>query len=340
MNLMDIAAAAGVSTSTVSRVINGGKNIAPATARTVLRVMRDLGYLAGSTPKKYKKRLSNAGFEHHITAISFDWQSRSNLVAGIDFLNQLSITLANQGIQMTYLYWPRKSLLPSELLEQSEAFILLEGTLPVKLSQQLSGKPVVSLFCPHGVPGDQILTGYYQAGKLAANYFLQNNIRRMILLRPSHQPGFINEMGEGFKLFCKKEENIVFEELRTDPRKTLPNQQGLEQQIEELIRQLVPLKAVPVGIFAPCCHVTALAYRFLQQSGITPGKEIYFVCSNSQISLLVGLHPRPAIIDMGLAEMAQNAANLILLRIQNPTACRPFQISVVPNFVNSEQVLI
>jgi DNA-binding LacI/PurR family transcriptional regulator len=336
MNLMDIAAAAGVSLSTVSRVIRGGKNISPAKVAQIHKVMRELGYLPDTFKSNYIALDEPVHFEHHVTALSFGWKTRPNFLCGIEFLNQLTISLASQGIEMTYLHWPWRYQLPADLVERSHGFIIVEGTSPVKLYSQLATKPVISLFCPPGVPGDQILTGYYQVGQLAASYFMQKNIRHMVLLRPRHQPGFIIEQGEGFKLFCMKDENIVFKELSPDPKSSLSGHEGLEQQVGDLLGRLLPIKISPIGIFAPSCHVTALAYRFLQQLGVAPGKDIHFICSNSQMSLLWGLHPRPAVIDIGLAEMAENTANLLRLRINNPTAHRPFQIAVIPSLMDQE----
>jgi DNA-binding LacI/PurR family transcriptional regulator len=336
MNLMDVAAAAGVSLSTVSRVINGGKNISPGTVSQIHRVMRELGYLPDTFKSTQVIRDETIRFEYHVTALSFGWKTRPNFICGIEFLNQLTTSLASQGIEMTYLHWPWRYQLPSELVERSHGFIIVEGTSPAKLYPQLASKPVISLFCPPGVPGDQILTGYYQVGQLAASYLMKKNIRHLVLLRPRHQPGFIIEQGEGFKLFCMKEENIVFDELYPNPKNASSSREGLEHQVKDLLDQLLLIKTRPIGIFAPSCHVTALAYRYLQQLGIVPGKEIHFVCSNSQMSLLWGLHPRPAVIDIGLAEMAENAANLLRLRIKNPEAHRPFQVAVVPCLMDHE----
>jgi len=84
--------------------------------------------------------------------------------------------------------------------------------------------------------------------------------------------------------------------------------------------RLLLIKARPIGIFTTSCHVTALTYHYLQELGIVPGKEIHFVCSNSQMSMLCGLHPRPVVIDIDLSEMAENTANLLRIRIKNPNA--------------------
>jgi DNA-binding LacI/PurR family transcriptional regulator len=133
-----------------------------------------------------------------------------------------------------------------------------------------------------------------------------------------------------------KEESIRFEELMPPVKPSASSPESLERQIQDLMSLLLPIQGEPIGIFAPSCHATALAYRFLQQAGIVPGKEIHFICSNSQMSLLCGLHPRPAVIDVGLAEMAENTANLLFLRIRNPNTHRPFQIAVVPSLMDYE----
>src|SRR5205085_12548072 len=44
--IRDIAALAGVSVATVSRVLNGRPDVSPATRETVLRHIRDLGYVS------------------------------------------------------------------------------------------------------------------------------------------------------------------------------------------------------------------------------------------------------------------------------------------------------
>jgi len=237
---------------------------------------------------------------------------------------------------MTYLHWPWNRELPTELAAYTDGFILLEGSVPTRVARQLAAKPLISLFCSSAGPGDQILTGYYQVGQLAASHLMQLNIRHMILLFPPHQPGFITEEGEGFKLFCMKEGNITFEELTINARNSSSSEEELEQHIQEMMDHVLLMNNAPLGIFAPSCHVTALAYRCLYRRGIMPGKEIHFVCSNHQTSLLWGLHPRPAVIDIGLAEMTENAAHLLQLRIKNPKIQRPFQISVTPRLLDHE----
>jgi DNA-binding LacI/PurR family transcriptional regulator len=270
--------------------------------------------------------------------LSFAGTGDSEATCCLNYLDRLSIALAKEGLQMTYLHWPWNRELPTELITRADGFILLEGSVPARVSRQIAAKPTISLFCPAAGPGDQILTGYYQVGQLAASHLLRLNIRHMVLLHPSHQPGFIIEEGEGFKLFCMKEGNIVFEELTTQTQNSSSagKEKPLKQQVQELMDRVLQVNDGPLGIFAPSCHVTALAYRTLYQRGIMPGKDIHFVCSSHHTSLLCGLYPKPAVIDIGLTEMAENAARLLLLRIKNPNVNQTFQVSVIPRLLDCE----
>ena len=50
--VVDVAAAAGVSTATVSRVLNGLNHVRPATRHQVERAMVDLGYVRHRSPRR------------------------------------------------------------------------------------------------------------------------------------------------------------------------------------------------------------------------------------------------------------------------------------------------
>jgi DNA-binding LacI/PurR family transcriptional regulator len=53
MNIYEIARIAGVSVGTVSRVINGKRDVSPTTRAKILKIMDDTGYMpkiSSSTP--------------------------------------------------------------------------------------------------------------------------------------------------------------------------------------------------------------------------------------------------------------------------------------------------
>ena len=57
--LADVARAAGVGSGTVSRVINGGKNVSPKTLAKVRAVMQELGYVPSFAARTLKGAPSN-----------------------------------------------------------------------------------------------------------------------------------------------------------------------------------------------------------------------------------------------------------------------------------------
>lgn len=139
MRMIDIAAAAGVSASTVSRVIRGRKNISPKTAALVRRVMQEMGYRPGPAKSKRDGREQEEiiFLENQVAVLSFEATAGPGSACCLNNLNQLSIALAREGLQMTYLHWPWNRELPTELIEYADGFILLEGSVPARVSRQL-----------------------------------------------------------------------------------------------------------------------------------------------------------------------------------------------------------
>jgi DNA-binding LacI/PurR family transcriptional regulator len=341
MRIVDIAAAAGVSPSTVSRVIHGGKNIAPATAELVRRIMKQMGYYPGSSRKVSDQafgipypELSRRG---QVMVLSFSYQSWLDSICCLDNLNCLSTALVHHGLGMNFLHWPNMYCLPSDVCEITDGFILLQGQPPSPLWRQIHSKPVVSLFSHPTTPGDHILVGHYQAGHLAGDYFQQKGLNRVVLMTPANPPAYAEQQAEGFRIFCRREQMPFEECLLVPPAHEIPlGPVAAECMIVQAMEKLIEAASFPMGVFMPSCCLTALAYRYLQTRGIVPGKDVQFICLGYQISAILGLCPRPAYIDMGLSEIAENTAQLLILRIKNPQSGRALQVSVSPRLVVGE----
>ncbi|MBN2512482.1 MAG: LacI family DNA-binding transcriptional regulator [Sedimentisphaerales bacterium] len=341
MRIVDIAAAAGVSPSTVSRVIHGGKNIAPATAELVRRTMREMGYYPGSNRKVFDES-STTSYPDFLrrgqaTVLTFSYQSWLDSICCLDNLNCLSASLVRHGLGMNYLHWPNTYCLPADLCEITDGFILLQGQPPSPLCRQIHSKPVVSLFSHPTTPGDHILMGHYQAGHLVGDYFRHRGLDYLTMMTPCNPPGYAEQQAEGFRIFCRREQISFSEYLLVPPADEVPlGPIAAECMIVQAMEQLIEQARFPVGVFMPSCCLTALAYRYLQTRGIQPGKDVQFVCLGYQVSAIMGLCPRPAYIDMGLSEIAENTAQLLILRIKNPQSGRGLQVSVTPRLVAGE----
>ncbi|MEN6308512.1 MAG: LacI family DNA-binding transcriptional regulator [Anaerohalosphaeraceae bacterium] len=339
MRIVDVAAAAaGVSPSTVSRVIRGGKNIAPATAELVRRVIREMGYCPPGDRNSFTQASDAPGGSSsshgQVAVLTFSYQSWMDSICCLDNLNCLSASLAQHGLRMNYLHWPNSHCLPEEFCASLDGYILLQGQPPEGLLQQIRSKPVVSLFNLPNIPGDHVLMGYYQAGRLAANYLHQKGLRRLALLVPENLPAYANQQAEGFRIFCQ-EVQIQPEEFPLIPPvdQVVLGPIAVECMIVQAMEKVIESGSFPVGVFVPSCCLTALAYRYLATRGLQPGKDVHFACLGYQASAILGLCPRPAFVDMGLSEIAENTAQLLVLRIKNPQSGRSLQISVSPKLV-------
>jgi DNA-binding LacI/PurR family transcriptional regulator len=73
-------------------------------------------------------------------------------------------------------------------------------------------------------------------------------------------------------------------------------------------------------------------YRLLAERGVTPGADMTVVsCDNENVRLSM-LHPRPASIEIGTAEIARFAVRRLIQRIKHPED-PPVRILVNPKLV-------
>ena len=204
MRVIDIAAAAGVSPSTISRVLHGSSQISPETKEHVKNIMRQLGY----TPTFYKGRKVIYPKNLHgplskcIAALAIgDFTVLDYTCSGTNLKN-LSAALSRQGLQLLFTHIAEETLFPS-YLDSVAGIILLHGSPPPALLRDLNGRPLITLFCPHNYPGDELLSGHYKVGQLAGQYLARHGLRRFAALNAmSDYPDTATQV-RGLKLFVQ-----------------------------------------------------------------------------------------------------------------------------------------
>lgn len=92
LTIRDVASAAGVSVSTVSRVLNDKDDVAPETAAAVRRVIEDLGYASSMAARSLRSRTTGVvglivpDLGHPFTSLVIKGVSKSVVAEGYDLL--------------------------------------------------------------------------------------------------------------------------------------------------------------------------------------------------------------------------------------------------------------
>ena len=338
MSISIIAKKAGVSTSTVSRVLNGSDRISNETKDRVLKVVHALNY---------KRRLYR-GVTRDIGAatgtIGLLWVDIDPKVTQhvffVSLFGELSRALAAQGLRMV-LIDVRSDQVPRDLLEKAGVdglFVIGPHILPEALILQIRMLPVVLLFA--GAEGalawaDLVRPDDAMVGRMAAEYFLSRGIRDAVFLcsRPSHVEfaergeSFVRAMHEagakGGAYIGKNSANYYYWSMAK-----------LSAETDIVLKRMTSeLKALPRGIFVPSDDDAVVLQNLLQHQGIKVGTQVELVCCNNDDTLLGLLLPRPVSIDINKPALAQEATSRLVKRLNGGNGSRGVKILIPPLLV-------
>jgi LacI family transcriptional regulator len=90
-----------------------------------------------------------------------------------------------------------------------------------------------------------------------------------------------------------------------------------QQAMAAVVDRLAGLTPRPTGLFAWSDMFTAALYPTLHRRGLQPGRDIAVVSCNNEWPLLLGLQPRPAIVDIQGVKVGRRAVEQLLWRMQN-----------------------
>jgi DNA-binding LacI/PurR family transcriptional regulator len=336
LTMKDVAAKAGVSAATVSRVVNGNENVSPEKREKVMKILSaSLG--CGVIGKKKRAPVKYVGFLM-LPGSGSDMRSISKKI----------LTVAEcLPRKFALIIFPR-NITPTELESK-----FLRGTLSgLLLSGHYIGDQRLLLNALDKIPHvwlnsyqifqnePVVLMGNEYAGKLAANYLADLHCRRPAVLRLKNANPGLSARIAGFQANCflKKlpfcEISLILPERKPDAESLLPNSADIEKSIENAFEKNAK-NPFPDGFFSPEEELTPFLYRYFLKKRI---KKIPPVISCNHIpEYLAGLYPRPASIDLHPETLARLAIDELMLRI-NGGQPRPDNVAVViqPQLVPGE----
>ncbi len=89
----------------------------------------------------------------------------------------------------------------------------------------------------------------------------------------------------------------------------------------------------PTAIFCPADNIAALVFRALATRGLMAGRDISVVSCQNERSLIAGLWPSLATIDVHPQRIGRMAVELLSRRISGEFSGSEVQISVCPTFI-------
>ncbi len=342
MSILKVAEIAGVSHSTVSRVINGRRGISDETANVVRDAMREIGYRPA--PAALRRGRTPQGFDGIRTGnIAVMWSESFSKLGSIHFieaLQSIGVTLAEKGLNMIACCIPERGAVPPMIANQDiDGCVIISGELDKTLSQKLENVPKIWLSSRHTSSGDYVIGGNEQIGQMAANYLIGRGLDRLAFLnsKPNHPAQCARGMGFKFAAFQKGIDVMMLSgdagSSNSGPSQSI---RELEASVVPLVDRLLALPSLPQGLFAPQDRITAIVYKLLKRADVHPGRDITIVSADNEEPFLTGLDPRPATIDIGSQANGRHAVEQLLWRMRHPKDSRAINITIEPILIGGE----
>lgn len=335
MSITKVAEVAGVSSATVSRVINNHPRVSAQTVNLVRRAMRQVGY-SPSDRRPGPKPAARAP-QRTATNVAFLVVCRPGyqttglfepLFRGLsEAANEHGLNLLSSHIHLG------DTELPVHLNRQKLDGLLLVGrTLSPTLAERLQRIPAVWLMGNRNRPtwGDQVMPDAYAIGSLAANHLIGRGHRHLAFLNLNggHWPFLLTR--QMFRL-VGEEHGVRVDVLERRPSEPDPQSYCAFSAINELIDRYLALPERPTGLFVADDQQLAVIQPALIQRGVAlgPGGVEIVSCNNEQ-PFLLGLNPRPTEIDLRVESIGRRGVEQLLWRMAHADTAERVITSIEP----------
>lgn len=341
MTIFDIAAIAGVSKSTVSRVLNNPDSVRPEVVRKVREAMKKNGYAPGAVRRGPKPRPPTRASKTGTIGLLLLGRTRELLAfpSMAKIMSGMVEVLSANGSHLTVIEAPDPLALPPIITPQDVDGLLVIGQLPTQaMVDRLHPIPCVwqggiELDLPvvdHVIPNSRVI------GRLAADYLLRQGCRHPAFLNhdPVH-PAFPLRWTFFFEHLGKA--GLVPQCFQPEPEpgnneEDMWSATCLREGLAEQVDHMLAGPERPDGLFIPTDQQAAMVWSLLRERGVEPGRDLITVSVNNDAIWLDTLHPRPATIEPGNEEMGRECVRRLLGRLERPQD-DPVTVMVAPKLV-------
>jgi LacI family transcriptional regulator len=343
VTVRDVAAAAGVSPGTASRALRGHPQISEVCIARVRHVAEELGYrpLRDRTGRRRSEPL--VGRRIAIALLGID-RSLAGYPAVGEAIHGAEEALAEAGAHPVLVNVPDPKEPPRSLRRTRFDGIIakaaLQGDIVTALGSKLRGVMesnalVWVLGRPAGVEGDAVNPDNLSIGRLAAEALVAAGHRRLAIVNPKADHGMFVVREAAFRATAADHAAVVSSfTSRRGGGEGFPIQPIMNvTDVQPLVDALLAERPRPTAIFCPADSIAVMTYRALASRGLQPGSDIAVISCNNERSLVAGLWPALATIDVHLRQIGRLAVRQLTRRITGEFDGSAVTIDVKPTLL-------
>lgn len=314
----DVAARAGVSLKSVSRVVNREPGVSAELAERVTQAVAELGYRHNLAASNLRRGRRTASIGMLVQDLSNDYCSET-LRAVEDRARELGVVVMAASIDED----PRREreLVEGLIARRIDGMILMptEQNLSWLQPEIAAGLAVVAIDRRPAVPDlDAVLADNQGASAEATGHLLAHGHRRIAFLGDSPAISTALDRRDGHRAALRAAG------LKPDP---LLERMGLRSRYEarEAALEVLDLEDAPTAIFAGRNVITEGAIMALRDRGLSSSVALV---GFDEVAVAELVEPQVTVVKQGIYEIGQRAMDLLLGRIEGQDS--PIQVDVVP----------
>lgn len=332
INLEVVANLAGVSTATVSRVINGKPGVSSEKVAEIEGIINQLKFKPSKRRRNSPAR-ENTAFKHGCVAIFVRGQGHYEAPELlVKQLEAISISLSEKQINPILIMGEQDPFhLPFAVVRQQiDGAIVFGSSLPHSITSLIEGVPTVWMTSHDEGSGEVILPGNFEIGQTAADFLIRKNCCDLLTINPFPENSVLRCRCSAF-LVTMQQQGIAVSVL--SPKNAALEKNDLRARILDIHAQILLLKQKFDGIFIPDDRLTAVAHPVLKESGVIVAGKTQLISCGNESDFLLGLYPRPATIDIGPEILGDQAVNLLLRMARGEKRNARVNVTISPRVI-------
>lgn len=299
ISIREVARLAGVSASTVSRVINGTAKVEPEKKARVLRVIEETGFVPNEVARTlFRKSAKTIG----LIVPSIRNPYFTELASHIDayaLQSGFRPFLCNTG------YDPEKEKAAVQMLVSMNADAIIVTSCSEHLQETLNNCPIPVVALDAALYGTDveacIYCDYYEGGRMSTEYLLEKGCQNIVCIKGPQHRYSARARYQGYLDVCRE---------RNLPEQTVDCDYDFDRGIamtEELLRKYPDVD----GIIA-CNDIVAIStYKVLYKKNMSVPEQVQLI-GFDDISFASLLSPELTTICQPIKEMAEKAVELVV----------------------------
>ena len=299
ISIREVARLAGVSASTVSRVMNGTAKVDPEKRERVLRVIEETGFVPNEVARTlFRKSAKTIG----VIVPSIRNPYFTELAAHID---ALSLQCGFRPFLCNTGYDPEKEKAAVQMLVSMNADAIIVASCSEQIREALNNCPIPVVALDAMLYGADveacIYCDYYEGGRMATEYLIERGCQSIVCIKGPQYRYSARARYQGYLDVCREHDL---------PEQTVACDYDFNQGIamtEELLQKYPDVD----GIIA-CNDIVAIStYKVLYKQNISVPDQVQLV-GFDDISFATLLSPELTTICQPVKEMAEKAVELIV----------------------------